>query len=355
MLDGNIPALDIKSFMVVLVALLALVVFIIFVSGLRTIRQSQRLQYYRLRRKQLVFGWRLLLVSLILVPIVWLVSRYGEPVIYSFYPVTLTPSVVPTVTNTPTITMTSFPTLTPTITPTLSESYTPTPTSTPYVPLAVEILFSATVTPPAEAVFSPIRFAEGIDLAYNPINPATSFNNPITKMYAIFSYDKMADGVQWTALWYRDGELVYFETKPWEGGTGGFGFSDWEPDAEEWLPGNYQVQIFAGLELKVFGDFEVIGFPPTETPTLTPTLTPTFTLTPTASTTPTISQTPTATHTKWPTQTPTATKTPLPPTATKIPTSTPLPTSTPVPTRTFRPTSTPTVTLTKIPTKTPPN
>ena len=174
-------------------------------------------------------------------------------------------------------------------------------------------------------------------------------------MYAIFSYDKMADGVQWTALWYRGGDLVYFETKPWEGGTGGFGFSDWQPEPEGWQPGDYIVHIFVGMELKVTGAFSVSGFPPTETPTQSSTPTLTNTLTPTLSKTPTRTTIPTVTDTRWPTQTPTSSNTPRPPTSTPIPTSTPLPTSTPIPTRTFWPTTTPTPTRTKIPTKTLPN
>lgn len=340
-MNVNLPALDIRSFITVLVALLALVVVFVFIRGIRTIRHSRQLSYYRLRRRALLVGWRMLLASLLLIPVVFLVNSYGESVIYSIYTITSTPSLTPTETIVPTITETPTETLTPTVTPTLSESYTPTPTPTPHIPLAVEVQFSSSVTPQPGAVFSPLRFAQGIDLAYNPINPATSFNHPITKMYAIFSYDSMIDGVQWTALWLRDGELVYFETKPWEGGTGGFGFSDWEPPEEEWLPGNYQVQIFVGMEVKVTGDFEVIGFPPTETPTRTPTLTPSPTSTPTPSNTPTITQTPTITVTRWPTWTPTATRTPLPPTPTKIPTSTRWPTDTPVPTRTFPPSATP--------------
>jgi len=267
MFDGNFPALDIRSFMLVLVALLAIVALITFFTGVRSIRDSRRLRYYRLRRSRLVAGWRTILISLILAGVTFVVSRFGEPVVYSVYRVSPTPTRPPTETVAPTITETPTPSLSPTLTPTLSESLTPTLTPTPHVPIAVEVQFSASITPPADAVFSPLRFAQGIDLAYNPIDPSQSFNNPITKMYAIFSYDKMADGVQWTALWYRDGELVYFETKPWEGGTGGFGFSDWQPMPEAWQPGNYQVHIFIGLELKVSGEFSVSGFPPTITPT----------------------------------------------------------------------------------------
>lgn len=332
--------------MLVLVALLAIVALITFFTGVRSIRDSRRLRYYRLRRSRLVAGWRTILISLILAGVTFVVSRFGEPVVYSVYRVSPTPTRPPTETVAPTITETPTPSLSPTLTPTLSESLTPTLTPTPHVPIAVEVQFSASITPPADAVFSPLRFAQGIDLAYNPIDPSQSFNNPITKMYAIFSYDKMADGVQWTALWYRDGELVYFETKPWEGGTGGFGFSDWQPMPEAWQPGNYQVHIFIGLELKVSGEFSVSGFPPTITPTQSATPTPTFSLTPTSSRTPTETDIPTVTITRWPSRTPTASNTPRPPTRTPIPTSTPQPTSTPIPTRTFRPTTTSTPTRT---------
>ena len=70
-------------------------------------------------------------------------------------------------------------------------------------------------------------------------------------MCAVFTYDQMTPGAQWTALWYREGELVHYETIPWNGETGGFGFTEWEAPASEWLPGTYQVQIFVGLEWKV--------------------------------------------------------------------------------------------------------
>ena len=340
MFNGNLPGLDIQTFIRVLVILLALATLIALTIGVSGIRESRRLKYYRLRRSRLVAGWRAILISIGLLAVTLIVSRFGEPVAYRYYTISPTPSLTPTSSTTPTITLSPTITLTPSITPTLSETYTPTPTTTPYVPLAVEVNFLGTITPPAEAVFSPLRFAQGIDLAYNPINPDTSFTNPIKEMYAIFSYDNMADGVQWTALWYREGELVYFETQPWDGGTGGFGFSDWKPEPEEWLPGLYQVQIFIGLDLAVSAEFEVLGFPATRTPTPSNTPTMTNTLTPTPTLTPTITNTPTVTITRWPTLTPTPTRTPYPPTATKIPTSTPLPTGTPIPTRTFPPTAT---------------
>jgi hypothetical protein len=121
----------------------------------------------------------------------------------------------------------------------------------------------------------------------------------------------MTPGAQWTALWYRDGQLVHIETKPWDGETGGWGFADYAPSPEKWLPGRYVVQIFVGLDWKVVGEFLVEGFPPTATVTRTPTLTrtPTATRTLTRTPLPTSTQQPTLTlrpsDTHQPSQTPT--------------------------------------------------
>jgi hypothetical protein len=112
----------------------------------------------------------------------------------------------------------------------------------------------------------------------------------------------MLPDVQWTAVWYRDGEVIYYETKPWDGGTGGYGYSEWIPKAEEWLPAHYQVVIFVGMDAKIGGEFEVTGAPATSS--VTPTASPTATSTPTKTFTPTV----TATHTRFPTPTKTPPK-----------------------------------------------
>jgi hypothetical protein len=260
-------------------------------SGIRTIIDSRDMLYVRVRRKRLIAAWRLIFFSFVLAIVAILVSVFGEPVAYQYVEITETPT--PTLTETPTPSLTLSPTisLVPTITLTLAETYTPTVTPTPHVPLAVAAQFSSSVTPSGSSVFSPLTFATGYDAAYNPLGRATTFRNPVGHLYALFSYDQMISGVQWTALWYRDGEIVYFETLEWDGATGGYGFSDWNPDPADWLPGEYTVVIFVGLDAKVSGNFEVTGIPPTITPT------PTVTQTPTATVTPTI------THTRWPTNT----------------------------------------------------
>jgi hypothetical protein len=148
----------------------------------------------------------------------------------------------------------------------------------------------------------------------------------------------MVDGSQWTALWYRSQELVYYESEPWDGGSGGSGYTDWDPEDWEWIPGVYEVRIFVGLQWKITGAFTVEGEAPpappsptaTRTPTPTPTFTPAGTPTPGSSTTlspsstsgpSTPSLTPSPTKTRWPT----ATAITPSPTITRWPSPTPTP------------------------------
>jgi len=102
------------------------------------------------------------------------------------------------------------------------------------------------------------------------IDPKTVFELPIQTMYGGFDYDKIIPGVQWTALWYHDGQLVCYETNPWNGGTGGIGgYTECTDPIGGWQPGQYEVQIFMGYEWESIGRFIVI-----ESPDATPTFTP---------------------------------------------------------------------------------
>jgi hypothetical protein len=204
------------------------------------------------------------------------------------------------------------------------------------VPLAIEETFNSTTTPNPAAVFSPLVFAQALDKNFVPIDPATTFQNPVGHLYAQFTYDKMTPGAQWSALWYFGTELVFYETNPWDGGTGGIGYSDWNPDPSMWLAGEYEVQIFVGTSWKTSGRFTVEGQPPTAVPSATssPTRTATLTLRPSDTRVPSQTITPspiiiTPTPTGGNTHAPTATITPNTPSATHAPTATEIPTTKP--------------------------
>lgn len=310
--DPLFPSLDILTGLRAVAALSFLGSVACFLSGIRLLQTARKVRFFRMRRQQLVRGWRLLAACLVLAGVGAAVGLGGERAAHALFTFTATPPASPTAGDAPTITLTPTITETPTITATASGSETPSASPTPHIPLAVEAQFSAELTPNPAAVFSPLTFARGINSAYQPEGASLAFSNPIQRLYALFSYDQMLDGSQWTALWFRDGTLVHFETQPWNGGTGGLGYSDWNPEPSEWLAGTYQVQIFVGHEFKTAGEFTVVGDPPTRTatPTASTTVTPTSTITSTQTITPTLTNTPGATVT------PNITPTPIPPTAT---------------------------------------
>ncbi|MCJ7717477.1 MAG: hypothetical protein MUO54_13285 [Anaerolineales bacterium] len=283
-------SIDIKAGIIAAVILTLIFFLISIITGIQTVVNGKQIKFFQLRRDQILRGWRLIILGIFWVILGFLVYLFGEPVAYRYItpsptlPITHTPSITPSITITPTITNT------PTITLTPAESYTPTPSLIPHIPLAVEAYFEGFLTPPPEAAFSPLIFSNiGLDDDYNPIGPGIQFSNPVGHLYAVFSYARMEDDIQWSALWYLDDTLIHYETLPWNGGSGGIGYTDWDPAPEFWLPGEYQIHIFLGTEYMLSGDFTVTGDPPT--PTISPS--PTISNTPSPSDNPAPSPSPT--------------------------------------------------------------
>ena len=165
------------------------------------------------------------------------------------------------------------------MTPAVSD--TPTLTLTPFLPVAIEALFEGEVTPNPDAIFTSIQFSTEFE-NNEAVNPRTVFELPIQTMYGGFDYNNTIPGVQWTALWYRNAQLVCYETQPWDGGTGGIGgYTECSDPIGGWQAGQYEVQIFMGYEWKVVGRFVVLGDLATPTATGTPAFSETGTATPT--------------------------------------------------------------------------
>lgn len=242
-------------------------------AGVRALQAARKLTFYRIKRQRVRAGWFTLFVALLLLSFsIWL-SIFGEPIAYRYFPPSPTLTLTPTRTTIPTITLSPTITSTPSITFTPAVTNTPPFTLTPFIPLAIEALFESVVTPNPNAAFSQIQFTRNCS-SFTNFEAAAVFQNPTRYLCGVFTYAEMVPGSQWTALWFRDGELVHYETIPWDGETGGYGFTEWEAPPEEWLPGNYEVQIFVGLEWKVVGQFILQGDAPTRFPTLLPTISP---------------------------------------------------------------------------------
>lgn len=320
----------------------------LFAFALRAFREAGRLRFFLKKRALLGRAWQFVFFAVLVVVVAILINGYAEPATYKFFQPSPTPTLTATITTTPTITLTPTVTNTATITPTLEF------TETPELPVVISEGFTSEITPNPNAVFSELSISRRLTGEYLPIDPADTFPNPIDELYGSFSYDSMSVGSQWTALWFREGELVCYETIPWNGASGGFGFTECLIPTEDWLPGDYEIQIYVGETWEASGSFTITGSAPTPTftPTFTVTLSPTITTTPTLTTTPTMTLTPSLTSTLTVTSTltlaPTTTGTLVSSTtytAVLISTQTPRPTGTDAPTLTFTPTRTPTVTL----------
>jgi hypothetical protein len=304
--------LDTHTAIKTVLALVILGGIILFILGVRSIRSGARLTFFRKRRDRMVAGWRMIAVAVLLGAIAYGWQRFAEPTVDRIYPPTPTVTLTTTITPTPTISVTPTLTLTPTIT------NTPSITNTPGLPAEIATQITSVITPNPDAIFSPLNFSTKINEQNQAVDPVVTFANPVGHLYATFSFDKLTNGAQWTALWLREGVIVYSESYPWNGGSGGYGYTDWYPASDAWLPGNYEVQIFLGTEWMQSGQFSVTGQPPTSTITTspTPTATPTRTALPTATITPTRTPIPTLTitltRTLWPTLTPFPSRTPRP-------------------------------------------
>jgi hypothetical protein len=241
--------------------------------AVRSIRKSRNVVYYRIRYSLVSHGWWTMVIAAALVLLAILIGIIAEPVAYIYFPPSPTKSSTPTISLTPTMSLTPTITETPSITLTPAESYTPTITTTPFLPDAIEVQFSGTVTPNPTMAFSPLQFSRSV-ADYKAVNPQTVFQNPVENLFVTYSYNGMMNDVQWTLLWYRDGELLKYDTSPWGGGTGGSGKYELNLPAEKWLPGTYQVIFFLGTDWKRVGEFRVTGEPSTATPSPFPSPTP---------------------------------------------------------------------------------
>jgi hypothetical protein len=294
---------DIHSAVVTVIVVAVLGAFLSIWSGISAFQKGNKVSYYRLKRIQISTGWRAFAVAVLLIAFAFMVGRFGEPISYKFFPPSPTRSPTTTVSMTFTISLTPTISLPPTITPTPAISYSPTTTGTPFLPITIETQFKSIVTPSSAAIFSQLVFSLKVN-NFQAVEPQTIFQNPLSSVFVTYTYDGMLDGVQWTEIWYLNGNLLKYDTSIWNHGTGGSGQDVLSLPAEEWSPGIYQLVFYVGTNWKALGEFRVTGTPPTATVTSTPSKTGTPTFTPSLTHTLYPSSTPIPTDTRWPSPTP---------------------------------------------------
>lgn len=245
-------SIDVSTTVKVVLLILGIVAVILILMAARSIKAGRKLLFYQKRQVLVYRGWRLVLIAVLLLGSGFLIQRFGEPVVYRYFPPSPTITLTPTVTATPTITLTPSMTFTPTITLTLSQTYTP------ELPQFVQETVQTPIGPDVNAIFSPLSFAEETDDGV-VVENFTEFTPPVTTLFGGFSYDRMTAGVQWTAVWLFGDEVVCSETKAWDYAPGGYGYTDCTRTADEWKPGLYEVRIFVGQSWKMTGAFRILG------------------------------------------------------------------------------------------------
>jgi len=314
--------------------LLAAAAFFFISAGVRALRLGSRTIYFRHRRQRVLAGWWMTGAALLLAGLAALTFHPQNPLLV---PAPLTATPLERASLTP---ATPSRTSTPTPRPSRAVTATASPTATPHLPLSLEIMVISSVTPQASATIGEIWFSDALNGVY-PVGNRLEWSNPLSRMYASFVYTHMTYGAPFTVLWFRNGELVFFDPpEPWQAGGRGRGSSKWEPAPHEWHPGEYEVQFFVGTEWKATGHFSVTGEPPS--PTFTPTLTLTRTSTALSTSTSTALSTSTSTALSTSTSTALSTSTPSP-----TWTSSRVAPNTPTASRTATPSRIPNVTPTK--------
>lgn len=102
------------------------------------------------------------------------------------------------------------------------------------------------LTPDAE--FTRLIFSTEINDDYDPVSPRRTFVEGFYTIYATFDYVGMADGMAWSWVWRRDGEIVNGGNELWQYADDGPGWIYYEPP-EGFSPGEYTLEVWVNGEL----------------------------------------------------------------------------------------------------------
>ena len=264
-------SLSTQTYVLIFVVAIGLGGALSLLAGWGLSRRADSEPFFMVRQQMLRRRWSYFIVGGALLLMALCGQLFGVRAVEIVITPTMTPSSTPTLTLTPTATPTASLTLSPSQTLRPSLTVSPTQTQSPtasgspaYPELLITNIPDATVTPNPDTVIGLFTFAQDYTTSYDPINGGVVFEvEGLTQIVTLFTYTGMIPEVQWTTVWFYESEPVYIETFPWDGFEAGFAVTKWEN--EDWRPGNYQVRIYVGEELKQAGQFRVV-----ESPTATP-------------------------------------------------------------------------------------
>ncbi len=102
-----------------------------------------------------------------------------------------------------------------------------------------------------------ISFSSDITEEYEAVDPNQRFGKGFFTLYATFAYEEMDDGMTWSWVWRRNGEIIDGGNQIWAYGDEGPGYVYLRPE-EGFDLGEYSLEIWVNSELMAQSDFQVI-------------------------------------------------------------------------------------------------
>ena len=103
-----------------------------------------------------------------------------------------------------------------------------------------------------------IDFSTKINDDYQAIDPTNIFAVGAYTVFATFSYDGMEDGMAWSWVWRRDGEVVDGGNELWAYGQDGPGYVYYNPE-EGFRAGEYTLEVWVNDELLTRSSMRMSG------------------------------------------------------------------------------------------------
>ncbi len=108
-----------------------------------------------------------------------------------------------------------------------------------------------------ETEIGKIIFSTDITSDYRAVDAGQRFGEGFFTLYATFDYAEMADGMTWSWVWRRNGQVVEGGNQLWAYGDDGPGYVYFRPE-EGFLQGQYELEVWVNSEMMAQSDFMVI-------------------------------------------------------------------------------------------------
>lgn len=117
----------------------------------------------------------------------------------------------------------------------------------PTLPLEYD-QYEPTIDLADETALTALVFCTDVDDDMRPVNPQRLFKEGSFTIYATFEYAEMQDGMSWSWVWRKDGEVVDGGNGVWSYGDEGPGYVYLNPH-DGFQPGQYSVDIWVNGEM----------------------------------------------------------------------------------------------------------